>query len=646
MSVEYLNLMGSFVESEPTRRSILPPIKFLNRYSRGKPMFPRQATLMKIFFLDLEEMTDYDHMVIEQWMESTRNGGEVQIPLDLYDRIETCRKEGRRHFKEIIYCGGRRGGKGYLGGKIAEYKIYQMLELGNPQRYYAIEESKDMYLDVLATQFSQAQGMLYNDIKDAVLSNDYISPYIYSTSNLEQMIQTPADIAREELLKSRQSRSWSLRSSVATIHIRPSAASSSSIRGRASFMQCFDEFAHGLDTQGSSSSSAIYEAATPSLFQFDKDGLIYIPSSPWSETGKFYERYQAAFAMENGKAVNPEIFAIRIPSWGPYEDWQYDKRLKKALILPPSKSREMRQKELANPETFNVEFRANFAKTENAYLQGPVIDKIFMPYPSAENNRNTPKTRGDIRVQYRAHADAGRSQDNFCFALGHKEIGEDGYAHAYIDLVKVWQPSDFPIDDDGVRRIDYVQVIEWMCEVFKRFYVTKFTMDQWNSGMFIDQLKNDSMKGLFLNKSMAVACDNHTTSSNFQRWERFKTACYQEWVHAPWVEDDIMGIGPTCLLDLELRYLTVKNGNKVDHPDSGIWQHNDLSDSASTVVADLLADQIDAFSSGDMTRVVGAAQGGYNTGGGFVFGSNADIYSQMAQSSKEYFEKAGYGHFY
>lgn len=180
---ELMRTMNSFAVPAEVREELPPVVEFIEKYSRGASLYPRQKTLLKIIFLEEENFTDYDRLVIEQWMESTRNGGEVVIPLDLYDRIRWCKAHGYRHFKEIIYCGGRRGGKGFIGGKIGEYKTAQMIALGNPQRFYEIDESKDIYLDILATQFSQAQGMLYNDIKDAILNNDWLAPYIYSTSN-------------------------------------------------------------------------------------------------------------------------------------------------------------------------------------------------------------------------------------------------------------------------------------------------------------------------------------------------------------------------------------------------------------------------------------------------------------------------------
>lgn len=632
----YMREMESLTNPRYGGRDLPPVCKFIELYDRGAQPYPRQRTLLKVFFLELENLTDYDRFVIDDWMESSVNGGEVQIPTDLYDRMEWCLNRGYHHFHEILFCGGRRGGKGFLGGKIASYKIAQMISLGNPQRYYGIDDAKDLYVDVLATQYSQAQGMLYNDIKDAVLMNDWLAPYLYRTSNGAQMLRTPNDMARAALLSRR---AGSMVATVASIHVQPSAASSSSIRGRASFMQCFDEFAHGLDTGSNQSSGEIYNAATPSLQQFDKDGLIYIPSSPWSKKGKFYDLYQAAFEMEDGRAANPQMFAIKIPSWGTYQDWEYDYRFKKAIILPPSKSQEMRSRERLDPEKFDVEFRANFAETENAYMQPQVVDSLFAPYPSEQNNSNYPTDRGNITQRYRAHADAGRSQDNFCCAVGHKFVGEDGYWHVQIDLMKIWQHTDFAEDEQGVRRIDYTVPMAWFKQMLKMFYVDKFTMDQWNSAMIVDELKACSIRGQFLNKATSVSVDNHTSSRNFRRWELFKTACYQGWVHIPWVEDDVAGRGRICLVEQELKALVMRNG-KVEMVREG-WGHGDMADCVSTIVFDLLGDQLNHLEAGDVATVVGAARGGYNPSDAVGM---ADLQQREAMvRGSEYMAQMGYG---
>ena len=643
-SVDFIQAMGQLMAGGSMARKLPPIQEFIELYDRGAKPYPAQYTILKMIFLDIEHMDDFDHFIIGEWLKSSQEGGEVRIPLDIYERMDWCRRHGYRNFNTVIYCGGRRGGKGFIGGKIAEYKIAEMLAYGSPQRAFGIDESHEIHVDVLATSFSQAQGMLYNDIKDSIISNDWLAPYIYSVSNDELRMQSSSDRNREAKVRQQQEalgRKRSIRTPNASIVIARSAADSAKIRGRASFMQAFDEFAHGLDTESKLSSAQIYEAATPSVLQFGGSGIIYVPSSPWSSTGKFYELYQQAFETDSsGRSVNPHMFAIKIPSWGPYDYWEYDPRKRSAIILPPSKSREVAAKERQNPEAFDVEFRANFARTENPYMSSSVIDSLFQPFPRVGDDRNVLSDRGLITRRYVAHADAGRSQDNFCFALGHREM-VDGHWHAFIDVMKTWQPQDFPEDEGGVRRVDYTQVMEWIRRTFGSFFCTTYSMDQWNSAMILDQVRKDALEGRLLNPSMEVLCDAHTQKQNFLRYEAFKTACYQGWVHIPRKVEYIHKVGAeACLVEEELRYMIVRSGNTVTWPTTGKITHGDMIDAVSTVVTRLLADQSgdDADSMG--SSVVGAALGGYNSWDGGVM--TPAVTAAMQDAGDDYMRRMGY----
>lgn len=114
-----------------------------------------------------------------------------------------------------------------------------------------------------------------------------------------------------------------------------------------------------------------------------------------------------------------------------------------------------------------------------------------------------------------------------------------------------------------------------------------------------------------MNNSVIVTEETATEKSNSKRWERFKQALNQGWLHAPFVKDDILGLGRVCMLEKELKFLILKNGKKVDHPDNGPVTHNDMADCVSTVCVRLLSEQIDAFMTGNLLPIVGAAQGGY-----------------------------------
>lgn len=632
----YLQAMGAFTDPRSMQKSLPPVMDFVEMYMRGEKPYPVQGTLLKIMFLDTEHMTEFDHFIIREWQRSTENGGEVAIPLDIYERMEWCKKHGYQNFNTFIYCGGRRGGKGFIGGIAAAYKLAQLLSYGNPQRHYGIAEGKDIYIDILATQYSQARGMLYNDVRDAILANDWMARYVFKSSNGETILQSFGDRLRQEKIRKQAMQFGNAQlkhTNIATIHIEPHASIAPAIRGRASICQMYDEFAHGLDTGSEHSSSSVYEAATPSVLQFGGDGLIYIPSSPWSKVGKFYELYQDAFLKDiYGNSENPQMFAIRIPSWWPYFYWEYDPRKRGAIILPPDKSRETRSKELENPDKFDVEFRANFAESENPYMRADVIEKLFEPFPKLGDDHNHLSEGGMFMVPYRAHADAGRSQDNFCLAIGHVEH-INGYDHAFIDVMKTWQPSDYPN-----HVLDYTEILDWIRGKLKVFNVGKYTMDQWNSGLFIDSLRRDAVAGELSNASMSIDIDAHTGTANDQRWEAFKTACYQGWVHIPRKIERFNRTGTECCIaEEELKAMVVLNGNKVGWDKNAKVNHGDMVDCISTVVVDLLSGQL-AMSDGDVGAVVGAAQGGYNVEQGGVIG-----FEQGAMAAgDEYMKQMGY----
>ena len=282
----------------------------------GKTLYPRQKTFLRMCFLEKENFTDFDRATIDTWIKQGKmfdSGADVFLPDDVYFRIDKNIENGRKHFKEIIEAGGRRGGKGYFGGTMGAYKTYYLVNLDDPQDYYGLDRDKDLYLNVVATSTTQAKKYLFADIAMTVLGCKALQPYILKAQEEEIRIQTPSDRRkRAELKKS----GVKVAKDLASVRITANASSSKSGRGGAAFMQAFDEFAHALDTGSTMSATEVYEAYTPSLAQLGKDGLIYVPSSPWTSTGKFYELCcDAKEVNENNEPKYPEMLVIQHPSW-------------------------------------------------------------------------------------------------------------------------------------------------------------------------------------------------------------------------------------------------------------------------------------------------------------------------------------------
>ena len=92
--------------------------------------------------------------------------------------------------------------------------------------------------------------------------------------------------------------------------IRAMPANSRSVRGVSASMVVLDEFAHFIDTDGSASDARMYAALEPSTRVFGNRARVLLLSTPFGETGRFYELFRAA---EQG--ILPSSWAVHAPVW-------------------------------------------------------------------------------------------------------------------------------------------------------------------------------------------------------------------------------------------------------------------------------------------------------------------------------------------
>ena len=125
---------------------------FLNRPN----LYPRQATWLKVIFLELEMLTDYDHQVIGEWSQGfklperppahldpesdavLKYSGDWGIVPDVLDRMQTLRSLGYRWFRQVLAVLGRRSAKGYVGGLAGSYVLWYYLMLGDAREHFGI----------------------------------------------------------------------------------------------------------------------------------------------------------------------------------------------------------------------------------------------------------------------------------------------------------------------------------------------------------------------------------------------------------------------------------------------------------------------------------------------------------------------------
>ena len=582
-------------------------------------LYPRQKTLLRLIYLEVEQMTDYDIEVINRWAEGFKDPSTPEgVQEDIWERIDYLRQHGYRRFPHIQMVMGRRASKGVIGGVLGAEQLAYFYSLDDWQDHYGLPAGKEGYLNCLATTQTQAKRFQFADIRATVEGCAYLQPAI-STSREEGLsLRTPSDL---RLISQMQQDGIPIEREIASLRVIPMSSNSASGRGATSFGNIYDEMAHMLSGTGSvKTSEEIYEAYQPSLDQFGRDSLTLIPSSPWTRVGKFYELYRSGCVtldeynrkhdrqlpivdeeerdldVEEGleeALADPEMLVVQLPSWSLYEDWDHSRelggpRFKRAIQYSPRgeepENLRMRRLESRNPDKFKVERRAQFAEVIDAYLNPRKVDAMFQPFWGGRELEAQPKGRLDRT--YRIHIDPATTNANFSLAIAHLEDSpepdEHGetWPHVIIDYLHVWKAQDFPD-----HTIDYTQVYQDLVDILNRFPTTaKFTSDAWNSAAFLAMLRRDFGQRIRFEEA------SFSDRGNRERAEYFKSAINLGWVHA--YRDDLYEGTEGSLLELELKFLSEKNG-KVERQTFGPVTTKDLADSTMEVSVDLLKEHLD-----------------------------------------------------
>lgn len=583
-------------------------------------------------------MTQYDLDVIEEWRQGfQRNSDVFGVQPDIWERVEYLKARGYRRFPHIQLVLGRRASKGFTSALVIGEMIGYLLSLDNPQRFYGVQDGKDMFGNVGATSQTQAQRHLFADVRNVVEHCDWMRPYIAETKDHQMRLRTPQDLRR---IAAMSSSGTSVEHQIATLWVVALSASSVAGRGATSYFNAFDEFAfHVQGSDSNKDSSNIYEDWQPSLGQVKRDALTIIPSSPFSKTGKFYELYeigrvlmssyhdlsgmseQAREKLSGLKAnqddteltADPEMLIFQGPSWELYRDWESGPevigvRFPGAPESDLSDERQQRRR-LQNPEKFAVERGGQFAEVQGQYLDPAKVDAMFAPVTWREPSNLQPVPFGQLNVPYRIHCDPSTTNANFALAIGHLETAPpDEYGecwpHVIIDRLHVWRPEDFPADPEtGKRQIDYIYIERELDQILHSFpSTTKFSADQFNSIGFMQRLRAK------YSPNIRIVEDTATEKANFQRCERFKSALNLGWIHSP--RDKFYG-DSSSLLEAECKFLSIRQG-RVIKQNFGPVQTKDLFDAVSVVATDLLQDALERWAN---VRMGASAYGSTHTAG-------------------------------
>lgn len=621
-----------------------------------KPLYPRQRLLLKLIFL--EELDGDEEDVLDYWIAGGRNGGEISISPNIRERTQYLRDHGYKHFREIDLVGGRRASKGFVTGIAMAKVMWDTLQLQDPGKYYGIDPDKDIYFSCVAGSESQAKEFQYADFSASVESCKAFEPYLAKSLETEFRVSTPEDLRK---LQQRKSRGSKIEKDIARLRGKALAANAGTLRGSATMAICIDEMAHMIIGEAKASADQVYNAATPALDQFRKDGIIFCNSSPYSKVGMFYERHKHAMvpydpALLPGQEIDSErhngdplSLTFQYPSWALFEGYEKDpqRRFKHAITVSPdwdldeknedgtdkwseddkAEIVKARTVEASNPETYKVERRGKFAEVTDAYLNPTMVDRIFMGVPAGFEEQPDGSKKTILRqiainhgqgatnlFKYKFHLDPSSTTAGFGFAIAHTERFEDpdgnSVPHVVFDLVKRWNPKDHP----GAT-IQWKIVIDEIITYADLFRPVEITFDQFQSAEPIQTLKYQLLeKGI---ETISVYEKTATLEHNWFRAENFKTAMNHGLIHAP---SDALAIEPYGP-DQELKFLQQKNTGgrypRVDKQDVGPVQTKDMADCMMECVDYLIGNELqNLMRDRAMAAVIApGAPGGFRIGG-------------------------------
>lgn len=656
-------------------------------------MYPNQIVLLKLIFL--EEMTGEEEDILQYWIDGGRNGSEICISPNIRERRDYLREHGYSHFREIQLVGGRRGSKGLITGTAMAYMVERLVRMGNPHAHYGISPEKEIYFSCIAASESQAKEYQYADFVSTLETCKSLQAHLVKSLETECSVATTHDLRKMSALRSRGSkilrdiskiRGKALAANAGTIrgsatictcmdevaHMLPGESKASAESVYKALDPSLDQF--GVD-------GMLFLNSSP----WNKVGMFYrfyeLNMRPFNPRASVEFTPLSDSEDEEGTPSNgdPRNFVFQFPSWALFENYRYYKskykpktrgrEFGKMITVSPDYDPEevdaqgrpkftdedkvailqARAKEAANPEAFKVERRGKFAEVTDSYLNPSMVDQMYKGVPDGyeempngdyvKKYRLLPTNYGEAAsnlFRYKFHLDPSSTTAGFGFAIGHIEYFPDSTGHdqehVVLDMVKGWQPKDFP-----GNVIKWKVILDEVMTYAKIFMPFEITMDQHMSMEPLQELQ-DRLNAA--NVPCRVYMKPGTSELNWKRWEVFKTALYQGLIHAPYDEIPIpspLGSG-TYSSKEELKFLQVTNTRgkypKVDKQDIGPVTTKDRADAICEVVYALIGN-IHITNMRERlanTRLMVGGQGGYGMGIGHVDGKGpipvGELYSQ------------------
>lgn len=448
--------------------------------------------------------------------------------------------------RELVLSVGRRSGKTALSACIAAYETYRLLSKGDPQAYYGLPQSNNIQLISFATDKDQA-GLLYQEVSGHFRACAFFAPYTANNTQTYARFQTPKDIER---YGSYQDDPLSAKATI-KVTFRSSVAKGS--RGAGNIVVVLDEMAHFTDN-GQSSADAVYKAVTPSTATFapkdprdrrkaigSVESKIIAISSPLGKQGVFYQLFQDGF---KGGSVGRGRLSVQAPTWE---------------VNPTIPADYFESEYVKDPRSFFTEFGAEFTDRTRGWLDD-ARDLMACVNPELR-----PKSRGVPRAPHFMGIDVGLVGDATAIAIGHV----DEQNHIVLDVVDYIKAGEGKYVD--YPRLEFSDVVSWIYDYSRKFFITKAMFDQWAGIPFEQALQ---AKGL---KQFEMV--HHTQQLTSQMYQTFKDLMFdKQLVLYDWPIPADQPHGPLITQFLELqaevksKYVTLVQAPKIQ------GKHDDLAD--------------------------------------------------------------------
>lgn len=287
-----------------------PDIVSFAEQGSNQRLYPNQALILKTWTL-AEQYTHSELQTLQEWMSHYEDAEPTGVAPDLYERIETLKKQGYPWFTTIIPVLGRRASKTFLTGIMFCWQTIRILSDPRFSRTYA-HRQQPLSILIGATKKEQVLATLFASFQNMVLNTHWLEPHIVKWNRDRIDFISPWDAVTERDSEHPQP----------TLSVKAVSSNSNDVRGGSIIGFALDEAFFTRTGDSMFTGDAAIEAATPALNQFGRFSLQMYPSSPWTRTGKVYELYTEArkSIAQGGDAT---LNATQLESWRLYEGWEH-----------------------------------------------------------------------------------------------------------------------------------------------------------------------------------------------------------------------------------------------------------------------------------------------------------------------------------